>query len=649
MAYYFYEKYLTTDVKRYKLVETAKTERDDWDHKVSNTLHTSLSINENTGLVSMSNRASELEFYSALYYENTSDEYIKFISTNTRLDVYFNKYGNGSFCNIYSSDVSTNVYKVTLNKQSFVDTSLIEATIILAKDGTYPDEGEQDDYYYVKKELATTAKILTPDGGETLNKEFLVSWEDEQTGTYDIELSYNNGETWKRILTNVTGIDNEYNFKDETETSVGRLRIRNVYDEGNGHWVMNDGVFTIQHDFAPNKPSELDPFAGETLDATEAQVFSWKHNHPNRQSKFDLDWSTDQVDWNTITRSTTLNSQIIAGDIFPAGEIYWRVRTYSDVGIVSEWSDVAVFISALPSDAPEIVSSNIITGSKPIFEWSQGDQASYEIELLNSIGTPIWETGVVHSSNKAITSGIELQDGQTYTFRIRTATELDLWTEWSEQKITVSYTPPAKPNFTLGKSKGFIYLNISNPSSEGLQPEVIYNDVYRDGERIATKVSGNYKDYTVRSGQEYVYQVAAVGDNDTLRMSEVDSISLKLESSYLGNLLGNLVQLEINPAREESREQAGELMFFAGRSKPVMQYEEHISTSIPLAFKVLDDDTLDRFKEIANTKELLVYRDNRRRKAFGTITNYSVVDDTDHLGWYEISFTFQELDYSEVV
>lgn len=641
MAYYFYEK--RSIGQEFGLIKSGEERRQNFilsgglnPEKYLADFYERIAINKETGAISFFDiiRSFGIGAYNNSYYQLRGPVYQ--IVSPFRFEM------EGANYSEYSANVQGYAAGLVDKAGDFIDE-------FIAKEGDYPTDGVEGEYWYVQTRLASTVDILSPSGGEVLNKEYLITWEDSQKTNYDIELSYNNGQTWKRISTNVSGIDYEYNFVNEVETSTGRLRIRNVYPEGNGHWVTNNGVFTIQHDFPPSQPNRLEPFAGQTIDSTEPQTFSWKHNHPNRQSKFDLEWSTDQSAWNRISRSTTLEYQIISADTFPAGEIYWRVRTYSDAGLVSEWSNVAVFISALPSDAPEIVSGSQITGARPVFEWSQGDQASYEIELLNSINEVVWETGQVNSSIKAITSGVDLQDGQSYTFRIRTATDLGLWTEWAEQKLTVNYTPPPKPKFEINQADNYIYLNIINPQPEGLEPEVVYNDIYRDGERIATRVGRNYKDYTVRSDREYRYQVAAVGDNDTIRMSEGQSATLKLKSSYLGWLTGEMVQLEYNPQREESYEKSGELMFFAGRKKPVMQYEEHISQSLPLAFKILKDSTKEEFKRLVSSKELLIYRDNRGRKMFGTIQSFSIVDDTDHLGWYNVSFTFQELDYSEVV
>lgn len=525
---------------------------------------------------------------------------------------------------------------------------------IIAEDGEYPDDGRVKEggtyYWYIKRDTAETAAITSPSGGERIHDFFTIEWtKSSRDVLVDIDLSFDNGLNWGELVYGLDGTSYEYNFVDENETSQARMRIRTVTDEGVGEWFENDGVFSISHDLPPSTPTHLQP-RNRTIDRTIPQRFSWKHYHANPQSKFDLEWSVDQRNWNRISKTTSNEYADIDSNTFPQGEIFWRVRTYSDAGVESEWSDRAVFVAGEPSNEPIISSANQFTTATPTFTWVQPDQIAYQIILEDTNSNIIWDSGEVPSENRSATSGASLSNNMTYTLKLRTQTELGLWTEYVEQEIYISFTPPARPIIELILSDTFISININNPTPTNNNVEVGYNEVFRDGKRIATKVGSNYKDYTARSGKEHTYRVRAVGVNGGTNESKYHRATLEIKSiSILGTMQDELVELKYNPEREKTKNKLGIKMFFAGRARPVMQYEEHIENNLNLSFKIMSKEQASLFEEIASTKELLIYRDNRGRKMFGTIQNYSIVDDTRHLGHYDVSFMFEELDYSEVV
>lgn len=521
---------------------------------------------------------------------------------------------------------------------------------IIAEDGTYPDNGISGNYWYVRTNtLSETTTPTQPSGGQTIDSNFNVTWTRTASDTNtDIELSFDNGATWKRIASGVVGTSLSYNFINEQETAVARIRTRAVKGAAVGPWTMNAGVFTIRHDFAPMAPTNLSP-ASIIVSRIDVNRLSWKHNHPNAQSKFNLRWSTDQANWNDITRNTTNQYYDAPEELFPAGNIYWQVQTYSDAGIISPWSNVATFISAIPSDAPTITSANTTAIARPTLTWSQVDQVAYQLQVLNSINVVIWDTGEVNSVNRARTLEVDLLNNSTYKIKLRTKTALGLWTNYTEQTITVSYTPPPIPIIYLDAKEFNIEININNPEPTGTQPEIEYNDIYRDGKRIATGILDKYIDNTVKSDKEYSYQVVAVGENGSISESIFHREKIKLKWAVLSDLKGNLLELVTEPERQDNTEYLGERLFFSGRKRPVMQFEEFENNIIKLSYVLYEEGDLDKFKNIISNKNTLIYRDDRGRKMFGIVRSYGIADMIIDENWYQIEFEFEEVDYIEVV
>ncbi len=521
---------------------------------------------------------------------------------------------------------------------------------VIGTDAEYPLDGRVGGYWYIRtNQLNDIAIITQPNGGETLNEEYEIKWTRtaDDTNT-DIELSFDNGLSWKRIASNNLGTSYTYDFTNETETSTARIRTRAVKGVAVGGWTINSGVFTILHDFAPQAPTNLSP-SSEIIDRTEVVQLRWQHNHPNAQSKFNLRWSTDQASWNDIARNTTNQYYDAPESLFPAGNIYWQVQTYSDAGIISPWSNVATFISAIPSDAPTITSANTTAIARPTLTWSQVDQVAYQLQVLNSINVVIWDTGEVNSVNKARTIEIDLLNNSIYKVRIRTKTNLGLWTAYTEQFITVSYTPPAIPIINLTQDKFSIIINIENPEPTGTEPNVSYNDVYRDGIRIATNVLGSYKDYGVASGKTYNYQVIAVGENGSIRDSLFHQGQIEIEYAVLTNKEGHFFRLDTELKTIEKKNYDGFRLKFAGRPKSVAQFSEHEEEFLEFIGVIYREEDMEKFRELAANRKAMLYRDHKGRKMFGVVFGYEIIDIELEDVWHQLAFRFEEVDYKEEI
>lgn len=520
---------------------------------------------------------------------------------------------------------------------------------ITAQHNAYPVNGVVGKYWYIRQGLADTATITSPIANTLVDENYLIEWsKTDASVNVDIELSLDGGSTWSSIANGQSGTSLNYNFKNLAETTQARLRIRASFGSSKSAWDIMTSNFTIKHNFPPNIPTNLKP-AGVIVDRGLVQRLSWQHNHPAPPSKYKVEWSTNQTTWNIIEKNSIDSYVDVGVDVFPASKIYWRVTTYNDRGLASPVSNVAVFTAAVPSDAPIITSANTTIFARPIITWSQGDQASYQVQILNSIGATVWDSGEVVSADRQVTTGLDLANGSTYTIRVRTKTALGLWTAYAEQSLEVSFTEPPTPTLELIPSDGVVGVVITNPEPTSNQPEVLYNNIYRNGIRIATRVGSNYQDYTNRSNKEYQYRVVAIGENGTVSNSEYKEISIILKHSFLNDLYGNYVELRYDPKRSESKGNTGSLMQFKGRQYPVMQFDKAKENNISLSFSILKHENKVKLEEIIDSATTLLYRDNRERKMFVTVSDLNINDDVINTDWYDVSFTINRVDHSEVV
>jgi hypothetical protein len=344
----------------------------------------------------------------------------------------------------------------------------------------------------------TKPSLLTPDGGENINSTFNITWfastdaeVAQSTIKYQIQLSTNNGSTWKDIvpLTAPGQTSYTYDFINETASSTCLIRIRAYDGTIYGNWDQSAGVFTIEHNLAPNAPINLNPTIG-IKDRAAINRLSWTHSDSNTndpQSKFDLQWRLQgSGTWNTVTQTTTNNYWDAPANTFPAGVIEWQVRTYDQTGLVGPYNTVVAFTAANKPAAPTFITPTngaTIPTARPVVQWSSPAQTDYDLQVLDATGATILWQDTKTSTNKAVTVGIDLSNSTTYKLKLAVKDAGGLWSNYTTIDINVSYTAPAKPtvNVTKDDLRGSVALEIKNLTPSGTVPAVSKMDVFRRG------------------------------------------------------------------------------------------------------------------------------------------------------------------------
>lgn len=482
---------------------------------------------------------------------------------------------------------------------------------------------------------------------------------------YHIQLSTNNGQSWKDIvtLTSPGATSYTYDFTNEPETSLAKIRIRAYDGTSYGPWDESNGVFTIQHNQAPTVPTNLSPSGGTPRDRASIIRLSWQHNDANGdpQAKFDLQWRQQGAQtWNTVTQVTTNQYWDAPANTFPRGTVEWQVRTYDQAGLSSPYSNIQTFFAGDKPANPTITAPTngaTVPVANPIVQWSSVGQTAYHVKVLDVNNNLLWEVQA-NSTNKAQTVLYDLQNNTDYKIQVAIKNADGLWSDFVTVTIHVSYTPPAVPIVTTTKGEGIITVSIDNPTPSGTQPNVSYNDLYRreQGEtawtRIATNIpaDASFVDYTPASGQIYEYYVRAWGDNGTYSDSSIVNESISFTGVWIheaDNPLETLHQFRLISDRSENWQPTAAMMQFAGRRLPVAEYDETEQRSISVKLNLLknsgDGEALERLIKSKNT---LCYRDARGRKMF--CHAFELPTDDEFYG-NTVSLKFEEVSYSEEV
>lgn len=412
----------------------------------------------------------------------------------------------------------------------------------------------------------------------------------------------------------------------------------------------------VYEDTSPIKPINLVPNA-EVKIVSEVIRFSWLFDSApgDIQNKFDLQWSSNGgATWNTITQTTSNNYYDMPANALPAGNIIWRVRTYSPKG-TSEYSDQVAFTAAGKPDTPVLTKPNATENtSRPLIAWTASGQVMYQAQVMQGSNVA-WDSGEVASTSDQVQVGINLADNTSYTAKVRVKNQYDLWSDWASKAFTVDFELPNKPSFNIVKDlvRASIRLTIANPTPDGAGG-FAHNDIYRrkvNGTwiRIATGIErdGIYEDCAMASSQPYEYMIRTIGTFGYMD-SDIKYADIRVRNSQLASISDKdiCVPLIYNPQRNISLGMGRTLMQFAGRKKPVAEFSEHVDFGLALSFVVKDIEDIDTLMALVESAETLLYRDNRGRKIYCTIGSLDIDEERKY---WTVSFAIAEVSHQEGV
>ena len=94
-------------------------------------------------------------------------------------------------------------------------------------------------------------------------------------------------------------------------------------------------------------------------------------------------WSTDTVNWLSISSNQNEPWIEIEANTFPLGTIYWKVCTIDQTG-TSPFSEQYILISAEEPPAPIITSPSIAYEPRPTITWLSNEQVGYGVAIFNT-------------------------------------------------------------------------------------------------------------------------------------------------------------------------------------------------------------------------------------------------------------------------
>lgn len=403
-------------------------------------------------------------------------------------------------------------------------------------------------------------------------------------------------------------------------------------------------------DVPPSKPALNGPVGSFEVKSA-AIRFSWNYisSVGGVQKGFDLQWSVDQVNWSAAISQVTANNyyDMPAGTL-PAGNIYWRVRTYNEYDEVSEYSDIAAFYAIGAPETPIIQS--VTNTTRPTISWSSANQQVYQVQLLNN-DSIIFDSGLLPGiMARSYKVPVYLGDG-TYDARVRIKNEYDLLSEWGLAEFTLDIVRPEQPVLSLATVRYGIAASVSNIS--GVDDVLVYRSEKGQGQFICIGAAdgGAFTDFTCASGLEYEYFARAL-INEAFTDSAVISGVANLKHNLFATVsdLSDIVELKFNlnsiPGKSMVKTKVVAAVHLSGRRYPVTEFSEHDESSISFNFAVRDYAEVKAVHELIDREETILFRDGRGRKIYGTL---QVINETDIPKGTTLSFSLVQTDYDEEV
>lgn len=517
---------------------------------------------------------------------------------------------------------------------------------------------------------APTVPVITyPIGGEVVDQSLTVKW--------NASMDADGNALQYRVGINVNGLWHFF----YTNFGATQLTINTgVYEESFNAYVSvqaDDGTdvsaprfsqaFTIQHNQAPAKPTNLFPANGTVRDRTKSNQVSWRHNDDGEQAGYELEYRLKGATvWTSLTSGTFENSTQEYHFMpinLPLGTIEWHVRTKDQSNLSSDWSNVATFESVNPSNAPIITfpsGSGAVNTNTVTFTWSSLAQAEYEIEVTNLATNVVVLTATRVSTAKAHTGTYTFLNNTNYRVRLRVRDSGSLlWSNWSSKEFLVSFTPPTAPTINsvalAGEGVANLFYTVGSGGATPTQKMDIYRREYSSaniepwlqvGEDIP--LSGAFLDYTLASGVPYEFKlVASNNDNSTSIESAVFPVTIEFESSFLSEAdnLSNIHVMALTNTREEDYELESELAQYAGRNQAVREFGEHEQVVITVEWELDTYAEVRQFKKMLQRRGVLLFRDGAGRRYWVTTDGVSIKD--KEVDGFVLSCTLMETQYYE--
>lgn len=158
------------------------------------------------------------------------------------------------------------------------------------------------------------------------------------------------------------------------------------------------------------------------MDGTKQIRLSWRYSNDSGrlQNGADIQWGVPNSTYQDLGNTTGNDrTYTVPADFFPAGTIYWRVRSYNQDGAVGPWSSGVTFVNIAAPPAPVLTSDNVPYAT---IHWQSEGQEAWRLSVDGT------DYGVRYGYDRSFTLPEPLEDGQ-HTASVTVQNEFGLWSQ----------------------------------------------------------------------------------------------------------------------------------------------------------------------------------------------------------------------------
>ena len=228
-----------------------------------------------------------------------------------------------------------------------------------------------------------------------------------------------------------------------------------------------------------------------------------------------------------------------------------------------------------------------------------------------------------------------------------TSLPASVWTECSYTASAPTSAAYAAPGIVVASpsAEQAVYIDELLFSVASDRPTPIGNEVHRrraDGTGSTIVIAdeddvgldGSWYDYTAATRVAYEYRIRAIATTGSADSEWSGSETLTLQGVWLHDPLDAVGTARQYPYGKSSRSEAIDVpvqeLQFAGRTYPVVEYGESQddtwTVKIQIPHGLTWSDQVEALRDFAATRRTLVFRDNRGRAAYCSLTGYRGVD-----------------------
>lgn len=365
------------------------------------------------------------------------------------------------------------------------------------------------------------------------------------------------------------------------------------------------------------------------------------------QETWKLELFLDTVLVKTYT-GTTEKAFIIPKDTFTSGNVRMKLTLSNTLNgtIATATREANFFVYAKPP-MPVFAPQTLYNQARPSFVWTSSEQVSYQFII-----TGVVDTGEVVSTDKFFQPATNLTNNQDYIIKVRVKNQFNLWSDYAEKTITISFTELPKPNFELTIDGSGILVTILYAEN----PDLSNLEIWRKSEfettfkRMAFNLTYNsqWLDKTVASGILYEYKVIANSVGGGATESDIKSAKTFVEAFEFVNIEDTSKQIIMkwNPLVSISNIRDIVTSQFAGSKALKIERGTASYSVVRMTFDLPTYKDYLEFKQLVETSTVILLRDRRGNKFYGNVTSDITLGYLKS-DWVTISFDFSEVDFIE--